>query len=153
MTDEEKAAMVQFLGTVHAQAKKTDEAIVERSPSLPTISKNIQQELRNVLSSTVPQGTAVPGNYWSVPAVPIPQPNPEVQHVFAPPAQFHTPQPSSPQMEFDFSMSEKKELLDLLRRIDKNLTKLTTHLINDKQPSESKQAQPNKSLRFSSITK
>jgi hypothetical protein len=152
MIDQEKAAIVQFLGTMHAHAKKVDEAVVERAPTMTAISKNFQHELQNVIATpAVNHGMGVMG----VPGTPIPQPQPVVQHTFAPPMQVHhtTTVESSPQLEFDFTKGEKQELLDLLRRIDKNLSKLINHITNDKQPSDSKQGKPDKGFRLSSITK
>lgn len=51
MTEEEKRAMLAFLGNVHAQAKQTDQMIVGSSQYLKPVSQQIQQEFTNVYHS------------------------------------------------------------------------------------------------------
>lgn len=49
MTPDEQRALVQFFGTVHAQAKQTDQMIVGNSQFVKPVSPNIQRELEQAL--------------------------------------------------------------------------------------------------------
>ena len=49
MTPDEQRALVQFFGTVHAQAKQTDQMIVGSSQFVKPVSPNIQRELEHAL--------------------------------------------------------------------------------------------------------
>lgn len=51
MTDQEKAALLQFLGVTHAQAKQTDQMIVGQSQFLKPISNTISQTFEQVLKT------------------------------------------------------------------------------------------------------
>lgn len=53
MTEEEKQAMLAFLGTVHAQAKQTDQMIVGQSNFVKPVSQSIQNEFAQVLAQPV----------------------------------------------------------------------------------------------------
>lgn len=53
MTEDEKRAMLTFLGTMHAQAKQTDQMIVGQSNFVKPISRSIQQQFTEVLSKPV----------------------------------------------------------------------------------------------------
>lgn len=55
MTEEEKQSIIKFFGTVHAQAKQTDQAIIGNSKDLKPISSTIKNELEHVLQN--PQRT------------------------------------------------------------------------------------------------
>lgn len=60
MTPEEKQAMIQFFGMMHAQGKRTDEMVVNRSNHLNPISNTIQNELGNLLRREVVQAPPQP---------------------------------------------------------------------------------------------
>lgn len=51
MTNEEKAAMVNFFGTIHAQAKQNDQMIVQGAQHIRPISQNIQHEFERALQT------------------------------------------------------------------------------------------------------
>ena len=53
MTEQEKQAMLAFLGTVHAQAKQTDQMIVGQSNFVKPVSHAIQNEFAQVLAKPV----------------------------------------------------------------------------------------------------
>jgi hypothetical protein len=53
MTEQEKQAMLAFLGTVHAQAKQTDQMIVGQSNFVRPVSQVIQNEFAQVLAKPV----------------------------------------------------------------------------------------------------
>jgi hypothetical protein len=49
MTNEEQQALVQFFGTVHAQAKQSDQMIVQHAKDLRPVSSDIQNQLQQAL--------------------------------------------------------------------------------------------------------
>ena len=49
MTPEEQQALVQFFGTVHAQAKSADQMIVHGAKDLRPVSTEIQNQLQQFL--------------------------------------------------------------------------------------------------------
>lgn len=58
MTPEEKQAMVQFFGTIHAQGKQTDQMVVGSSKFITPISSGIKQQLSNLLATQTVQEPA-----------------------------------------------------------------------------------------------
>lgn len=127
MTDEEKNAMIQFFGTMHAQAKQTDQQIVGQSQFLRPISTSVKQELENVLVSSRPQFTPQP-QYMPPPEMHQVQP----QYIPPPVAPPPLPAPQDPQLEFNFSeptISGDPQVVPLLKSIDTSL-KTIIELIN-----------------------
>jgi hypothetical protein len=61
ITPEEQNALVQFFGTMHAQAKQTDQMIVGSSPFVKPVSPQIQRELE--LALRVPVQASQPQHY------------------------------------------------------------------------------------------
>ena len=55
MNDQEKSALLSFLGTMHAQAKATDQMIVGQSQFLKPASPTIQNQFQQVLQSPINQ--------------------------------------------------------------------------------------------------
>ena len=53
MNPSEQAALIQFFGTMHAEAKQTDQRIVGNSQFVRPISTDIQQSLERVLATPV----------------------------------------------------------------------------------------------------
>lgn len=53
MTEEEKLAAIQFFGTLHAHAQKSDQNIVGRSQYVAPISPNIKNQFEQVLHAPV----------------------------------------------------------------------------------------------------
>lgn len=125
MTDEEKNAMIQFFGTMHAHAKQTDQQIVGQSQFLRPISASVKQELENVLTSNRPPHT--PPHYAPPPVMhPV---HPDHIPQYAPPP----PPPQDPQLEFNFSepkISGDPQVVPLLKSIDTSL-KTIIELINN----------------------
>lgn len=128
MTDEEKNAMIQFFGTMHAQAKQTDQQIVGQSQFLRPISSSVKQELENVLTSNRPPHT--PPHYAPPPVMhPV---HPDHIPQYAPPP-LPPPSPQDPQLEFNFSepkISGDPQVVPLLKSIDTSL-KTIIELINN----------------------
>lgn len=117
MTDEEKRAMIQFFGTVHAQAKQTDQMVVGSSSHLRPISRDIQGQLEQVLHS--------PTNNNIQPAPVYTQPPPEV----VPPIFNAAPQltvENTPSV----NMNVTHNTHDILVSINNSLEKIATILDN-----------------------
>ena len=140
MTDEEKNAMIQFFGTMHAHAKQTDQQIVGQSQFLRPISSSVKQELENVLASNMPQ-FAPPPQY---------APQPEMHQVhpqYIPPPvalPLPPPPPQDPQLEFNFSepkISGDPQVVPLLKSIDTSLKTIIELIQNanvEKKPKSRK---------------
>lgn len=60
MTPDEQRALVQFFGTVHAQAKQTDQMIVGNSQFVKPVSPSIQQGLEQALRIPVQVSQQIP---------------------------------------------------------------------------------------------
>ena len=60
MTAEEQQALVQFFGTVHAQAKQTDQMIVGSSQFVKPVSPQIQHQLEQALTAPRPVQVSEP---------------------------------------------------------------------------------------------
>jgi len=139
MTDQEKAALLQFLGTTHAQAKQTDQMIVGQSQFLQPVSNNIQQHFAQALQMpTVPFAQNAP-QYHPPQMVEQPQ--------FAPLPQVEAPQAET-QLELVFrdppasqpigAFLGNEEILEQLKEINLNLTKIAVILKESNVKSKAK---------------
>lgn len=82
MTPDEQRALVQFFGTVHAQAKQTDQMIVGNSQFVKPVSPSIQQELEQALRIPVQVTPQVPQQqYIEQPPVTVVDPNQAIQEL------------------------------------------------------------------------
>lgn len=126
MTDNEKAALLQFLGVTHAQAKQTDQMIVGQSQFLRPVSNNIEQHFTRALNT---------------PTLPADQ-----VYVNTPPPEAHAYQPTqtnhevhSDQYEFQFdppttevtregSIITTNEIVEQLKEINLNLVNIASIL-------------------------
>lgn len=82
MTPEEQRAMVQFFGTMHAQAKQTDQMIVGNSQFVKPVSPSIQQELEQALRIPVQVNQQVPQQqYIEQPPVAVIEPSQAIQEL------------------------------------------------------------------------
>lgn len=127
MTDQEKAALLQFLGTTHAQAKQTDQMIVGQSQFLQPVSNNIQQHFAQALQMpTVPYAQDVPQYY--PPQVEVPQAETQLELVF------REPPASQPIGAF----LGNEEILEQLKEINLNLTKIAVILNESNVKSKAK---------------
>ena len=71
LTSDEQNALVQFFGTMHAQAKQTDEMILGSSKDVNPIGPTIRRELERALSSNVQAPQPVQQPVY-IPQEPIP---------------------------------------------------------------------------------
>lgn len=124
MTDAEREAMVQFFGTIHAQARQTDQQIVGNSQFIKPISGDIKNQLEHALHAHAPAPFLPPQHY----APP--------QH-FEPPViqQFQQPQQEvygDFQLELPFNTQPvyNDEALKVLKEINLNLKKIASILEN-----------------------
>ena len=133
MTEQEKQAMLAFLGTVHAQAKQTDQMIVGQSNFVKPVSHAIQNEFAQVLAKPVYSDQ---GSYQHVQHQPVqPQPIQEVQTMH--------PMPQEDQLMFAFEDPKEQEapiittneLIEVLKDINLNLQRIGNILEEKNKPN------------------
>lgn len=130
ITPEEQNALVQFFGTVHAQAKQTDDMIVGSSKFVNPISPTIKRELEQVLrfnTAQPPQQVQEPEYH---PAPVFVQSVPEIEH--------HSP----PQPVESINIAGS-EILNTLKEINLNLSRIASTL--EKQHGSTKRTKNTKS--------
>jgi hypothetical protein len=133
MTDQEKAALLQFLGVTHAQAKQTDQMIVGQSKFLQPVSNNIEQAFASVLkmptSAAEQQYYAPPVHEQSIPYIPemIDRSGEQLE------LQFEAPQ--MPQYQ---QLSNVNEVIEQLKEINLNLTTIAAILRESNVKSKTK---------------
>lgn len=120
MTPEEQQALVQFFGTVHAQAKSADQMIVHGAKDLRPVSTEIQNQLQQFLVSQRPPQYQQPVQSEPVAFMPPPpQYVPQVQH--AP-----EPQPAEQQLDFfTYNANNDNQAMD---KIVKRVTEAANYL-------------------------
>jgi hypothetical protein len=125
LTPDEQNALVQFFGTMHAQAKQTDEMIVGSSKFVNPVSPTIRRELEQVLRSNVEAPQPAPQPVY-VPQEPIPayvepvtpQLTPNVNTV---PEGYKLP--SAPVVVYK---TVEVDILEVLKEINLNLGRIAT---------------------------
>jgi len=138
MTEQEKQAMLAFLGTVHAQAKQTDQMIVGQSNFVKPVSHVIQNEFAQVLAKPV---NSFEGNYQQPPQ---PQ-HVQMQPVVHAPVQEAQPVPAPQEDQLMFSFEAPKEqeapfittseLIEVLKDINLNLQRIGNILEEKNKPN------------------
>lgn len=109
MTPEEQRAMIEFLGTIHAQAKQTDQMIVGDSQFVKPVSPNIKQQLEYTLRAPVQQQFAAPPVMDYAPVQPVPVYNgPQEEQLEL---SYFTPPPVSQAPQIQISSQETLEVL------------------------------------------
>jgi len=130
MTNEEQQALVQFFGTVHAQARQSDQMIVQHAKDLRPLSSDIQNQLQQALVMQQQQEQQRQlQEQQRQPQVYIPSP----EQVMPAPAMHYatevTPAPQQPgeqQLEL-FNFTDTKENVQM-ERIIKRLNETTSYL-------------------------
>lgn len=134
MTDQEKAALLQFMGMTHAQAKQTDQMIVGSSQFLKPISTDISKQFEHVLRTPVDnQVPVINPEYYNPQPVPIQYVQPQQ------PQEHH--QPEEVQLEFIFNGTQKneaKEIINQLKEINLNLGKIVAILTENNVKAKTK---------------
>lgn len=128
MTEQEKSALLQFLGTTHAQAKQTDQMIVGQSQFLQPVSNNIQQHFAQAMQMpTAPNATD--NTQYHPPATVEPsQAVTQLELVFREPPVY---QPIG-------AFLGNEEILEQLKEINLNLTKIAVILKESNVKSKAK---------------
>lgn len=135
MTPEEQRALVQFFGTVHAQAKQTDQMIVGQSQFVKPVSPVIQQQLERALHIPVQSNAPSTPQHYIEPAPPAievvdtAQAIQELQSKAEP--VLHSPAINIP---YD------NELISVLKEINSNLDRIATRLEQKNEPKKIKTA-------------
>lgn len=139
MTPEEQRALVQFFGTMHAQAKQTDQMIVGSSqfvkPVSPSIQHQLEQALRIPVQADVQQ--TPPQQYIE----------PTILHAIEAPQLIQEPfmveQPYTAPVEEASPVIFNKDVVDILKEINLNLARIGDIL--EKKNGTSKKTKASKS--------
>ena len=155
MTPEEQQAMVQFMGTVHAQAKQQDQMIVGQSQYVKPISNDVKAALEASLSRPPSHPAASPHHATPPPLPPqssVVTPEQAQQElmqaqqeqVITPgPVQMVADQINDPnQMEFDLSEQTKLDkIVELLEKQNRLLVELKDNYAKNIKSCRKKQAE------------
>ncbi len=139
MTPDEQRALVQFFGTVHAQAKQTDQMIVGSSQFVKPVSPNIQHQFEQALRIPVQaeMQQAPPQQYIEPPIQPVIEPVQPIQEP-AVVEQSHV----TPVEEFK-PAPHNNDIVDILKEINLNLARIGDIL--EKQNGKPKRTKASKS--------
>jgi hypothetical protein len=138
ITPEEQQALVQFFGTVHAQARQTDQMIVGNSQFVRPVSPIIQHQLEEALR--IPVQNNIPNNNYTPPAALPPVEQPVVQPVVV------QPPPEAPVQHLPLTSDVKilgnNETVEVLKEISLNLARIANIL--EKKNGTPKRTKPSK---------
>lgn len=123
MTPEEQQALVQFFGTVHAQAKQADQMIVQGAKDLRPASVDIQNQLEQFLVSQRQPQYQQPVHYE-----PVAHFTPPPQYVPEQPA----PVPQSTEQQLDFFSYNANQSNPDMEKVVKRVTEATGYLYDIK---------------------
>jgi hypothetical protein len=124
MTPEEQQALVQFFGTVHAQAKQADQMIVQSAKDLRPVSSDIQNQLQQALIMQQMQQAHQHSQYQATPEQVYQMPAPAI-HAVPEPAPVPQ-QPVEQQLEL-FSPAAMQENVHV-EKIIKRLNETSSYL-------------------------
>lgn len=150
MTPEEQQAMVQFMGTVHAQAKQQDQMIVGQSQYVKPISNDVKAALEASLSRPPSHPAASPHHATPPPLPPqssvVTTEQAQQELIQAQQEQVITPAPvqiSDPnQMEFDLNEQTKLDkIVELLEKQNRLLAELKDNYAKNIKSCRKKQAE------------
>lgn len=130
MTEQEKNAMLAFLGTVHAQAKQTDQMIVGQSNFVKPMSHSIQNEFAQVLSKPVQNFE----NNYQAPQMAAPNFIPEPAPIPEPPDEQLLLPFEQPKVPESFNIVPS-ELVEVLKDINLNLERIGNILQEKNKPN------------------
>ena len=139
LTPDEQNALVQFFGTMHAQAKQTDEMIIGSSvnPLGPTIRKELEQALRSNVQTPQPVQQPV-----YVPQEPIPAYVEPVIPQFIPSANAIPENFTLHSAPITICKSLEVDILEVLKEINLNLGRIATTI--EKQNGSTKRTKATK---------
>ncbi len=128
MTDQEKAALLQFIGVTHAQAKQTDQMIVNQSQYLRPVSNSFEQQFAQVLSTPTMPDQFQPQQFQPQQVQPqaeyIPEPVQSNEHQLE--LQFTAPAPA--QVVHPMQVGNVDEIIKELKEINLNLVNVVAIL-------------------------
>ena len=151
MNEQEKAALLQFMGTVYGDAHKQDQMIVGQSGQLQPNSHAMKEQFEQVLRTPAqPQQQNAPAPAPEEPVAPPTEPqgyNPpapvsveQAQQELVAASVNTAPQDSTNQVEFDFSEPSKiDKLITLVEKQHLLLKKINIKLDNGKATKGSRQ--------------
>jgi len=136
MNEQEKAALLTFMGMTHAQAKQSDQMIVGRSEFLKPISGDIQNTFAKVLNTPANNERQYEQQYEQQ----YVQPNQNITSSSA--SSYLVPTVQDTQLSLNFEApavvlpNVNVELVNILKEINLNIIKIANTLEqkNDKQP-------------------
>jgi hypothetical protein len=126
ITPDEQRALVQFFGTVHAQAKQTDQMIVGNSQFVKPVSPTIQHQLEQALRIPVQadQQFQHQQQYIEQPPIEVVQPT----HAMQEPQDLHSSSVVAPTYEevrpHPVSISTNDNVIEVLKEINLNLARI-----------------------------
>jgi len=123
MNDQEKQAMLAFLGTMHAQAKATDQMIVGQSQFLKPASPTIQNQFAQILQAPTSQHIEQPVQYAEPPPMMAPPPMPQQPPVENPQLEFRF-EPTPPPPPVQQAPAVSAELIEVLEKINLNIERI-----------------------------
>lgn len=140
ITPEQQNALVQFFGTMHAQAKQTDDMIVGSSKFVNPVSPTIRRELEQVLKFNNEQPPQQSHQQFQEPVyAPTPVDYIPVQETYTQEVQTVLP-PAAPH---EIVKVLDSEILNTLKEINLNLSRIASTL--EKQHGSTKRAKNTKS--------
>lgn len=116
MTPEEQQALVQFFGTVHAQAKQADQMIVQGAKDLRPASVDIQNQLQQFLVSQRQLQYQQPVHHEPV------------AHFTPPPQYVQAPEPQQAEEQLDFFSYNAHQTNPDMEKIVKRVTEAANYL-------------------------
>ena len=139
MTNEEKQAVLQFMGTVYGDAHKQDQMLIGQSGNLQPSSHVMKQRFEEVIRTPTEQQQYLAAQQQNAPApAPVQEPAASAPPAAAPPAVTTNPD-SSNQLEFDLSEPSKiDKLIDLIKEQNLLLKKISLKLDNGKGAKSTK---------------
>jgi len=140
ITPDQQNALVQFFGTMHAQAKQTDDMIVGSSKFVNPVGPTIRRELENVLKFNNEHPPQQPPHQFQEPAyIPTPVDYVPVQETYTQEVQTVLP----PTVPHEVVKVLDSEILNTLKEINLNLSRIASTL--EKQHGSTKRAKNTKS--------
>jgi len=125
LTPDEQNALVQFFGTMHAQAKQTDDMILGSSKFVNPVSPTIRRELEQVLRSNVQEPQQVQQPVY-VPQEPIPAYIEPIVPQLAAPVNTIPESYSISSAPVTVCKSLEVDILEVLKEINLNLGRIAT---------------------------
>lgn len=135
MTNEEKSALLQFMGQIYGQTHKLDQGIIGESQYLKPASVDIKRKFEEVLRTPTIEAGSQP-QFTTQPPVQEPQ--------YQPPELPYTPVVVHTQPEVQMQVPTSGELVQVLRDINLNLERIG-NILEGKQKQQNVRTKKTKS--------